>query len=341
MPLTFNFPTSAEVKAIGPVKIARDSQERLGLKILPMRDVNAAMVEWTQKDNFFGVQQLRGLGGAPSYVKPIGRNKYRYEPGYYGEYEVIEEAELTLKSGSVDSGSINMAADVMERQDQLIQRELDRIEYIIWKLLTAGTFTITGPNGVTFTDTFSVQTYSGSDWSTAASGTPLLDLRTIRATKGIGKGLNFGRGAMAIMNSVTSQYMLDNSNAADLGGKTTLNGGTLNDMGDVNRILAGNDVPTIMEYNEGYYDDNNTWQYYVPTDKVIVVGARRNGEQIGEYIKTRHMIDGGGVGSWMFSKDFVNGINAPKEVPSRYEIHAGHQGGPVLYHPGAVVVASV
>jgi hypothetical protein len=192
-----------------------------------------------------------------------------------------------------------------------------------------------------FTDTFTVQTNSASDWSTVATATPLKDFRTVKSTLGVGKGLNFGRGAMAIMNSVTSGYMLNNTNAADIGGKRLSNGATVNDMSGINQLIAGNDVPTIVEYDEGYYDDSNNFQYYIPTDKVIVVGKRNNGEQIGEYIKTRHMIDGGGTGSWMFAKDYVNGVNAPKEVPSRYELHAGHSGGPVLYHPGAVVVMSV
>jgi len=146
---------------------------------------------------------------------------------------------------------------------------------------------------------------------------------------------------MAVMNSITANYLLSNTNAADLGGKLILGGATVNDLTDINKVFLGQDLPTITIYDEGYYDDSNNFQYFVATDKVAVIGKRRNGEQIGEYVKTRHMIDGGGTGSWVFTKDYVNGINAPKEVPSRFELHAGHSGGPILYFPGAVVIASV
>jgi hypothetical protein len=342
VPITYQFPTDAEVRAISPVKVARLAADRLGLKILPIREVQAALVEWTQNDNFYGLQQLRGLGGAPSNVKRIGSKKYRYEPGYFGEYMVLEEAELTLKAGSVNSGDVNMSADVMSMHEQLLQRELDRIEYLIWQVLVSGTFLVTGPNGATFTDTFTIDTYSASDWSTVATATPLLDFRTMVATKEPGKGNRLGSGAQYVMNRVTANYMFANTNANDIHGILVQGGNTLNvSLPDIDKVMIGQDLGSVVVYNEGYYDDSNAWQYYVPTDKVIVIGRPVTGEPIGEYIKTRHMINGGGVGSWEYTKDYVNGVNAPVETPSRFEVHRGHQGGPTLTRPGAVVVMSV
>lgn len=341
MAVIYRIPTTAEISEIGPIKVAAASKGNLGASILPARNVDAAFVEWVQGDNYFGLQQLRGLGGAPSYVKPVGSNTYRYAPGYFGEFRMVDETELTLMSGSVNGGTLDLSARIMQMQDQLIAREQARIDYMRWILLTTGTFSITAPNGTVFTDTFTLQTPTATDWSTLATATPLKDLRDAKATLGVGKGLNFGAGSKLIMNSITANYLTGNANAADLKGKLTSGGNTLNMASDINRLFLGNGLPEVIEFDDGYYDDNNTFQYFVPTDKVVWVGSKANGEKIGEYLMTRHMINGGGTGSWEFVKDFVNGVNAPKEVPSRVEVYRGHNGGPTLAFPSAIAVLSV
>jgi hypothetical protein len=67
---------------------------------------------------------------------------------------------------------------VLAAQDQLMGRELDRIEQIIWTLLTTGTFSVLLPSGGTgFTATFSLATYDATTWATVATATPLKDFR--------------------------------------------------------------------------------------------------------------------------------------------------------------------
>lgn len=341
MAITYNFATQAELRAVGPQKVARAMQERLGFRLMPMQDVNAPFVEWEQPDNDYGLQQLRGLGGSVPLVQRVGKNRYRIEPGYYGEQLTIDEAELTLSAGLVGEGFVPMKDRSLSLQDKLINRELDRIEYIIWQVLSAGTFSVSSKTGVVHGDTFSTQTHDASTWGTAASSTPLLDFRTVASTKGLGFGVNFGARAMAVMNGVTARYLLSNSNAADLGGKFVNGGSTVNSLADVNIIQLANDLPKIAIYDEGYYDDSNTFQYYVPTNKVIVVGARNNGEPVAAYFKTRHSLAGGGVGSWEYVKDAVNGVNVAKEVPSYWALLRGHNGGPAVFQPKGICVMDV
>ena len=341
--MPYTYPTNRELMSIAPEKIARLSQNRLGLRVMPVREVRAAVVQWTQRDNFYGLQQLRGLDGAPTHVKPVGAGSFQYTPGVYGEFMTVTETELTIRAGST-TVDVPIPVDdlVTERQDFLMVRELDRIEAIIWTLLETGTFSVPLPGGaVGFTDTFTIQTYTASDWSTVATATPLADFRAVQLL-GAGKGVTFGAGAQAYMNRVTANYLLGNTNANDLGGKRVEGGNTINDMPGVTRIFAGQDLPTINIYDEGYYNDSNVFTRFLSTDKVIVVGQVANGERIGEYLKTINANNPGRApGSYYYVIDRANGTNGEKRTPPNMEVHAGHNGGPVLYRPGSVVVMSV
>lgn len=337
----FLYPQSREIRQLGPDKVARLSAQRLGFQIMPERNVNAGLIEWEQKDNYLGLQQLRGLDGAPSYVKRVGAKRYMYEPGVYGEFTTVPESELVRRAGGI-LGDVNIDVSdlVMASQDQLINRELDLKEFIIWTLLTTGTFTITGPAGVVFTDTFSIQTQSGSAWGTAASGTPLVDFRASKLL-GAGRGVNFGSNAMACMNQVTANKLLNNTNSADLGGKRVEGGNTIQDLATVNRILLANDLPVIKIYDEGYIDSSNTFQRFIPTDKTVIVGARASGELVGEYVNTRNANNAGfGAGPYDFVVDKTgnNPNQSDRKAAPNIEVHRGHNGGPVIYFPSAVIV---
>jgi hypothetical protein len=339
---TFTYQNGITYSKIGAAKSAMAQKDRVGFKILPIRQKRVAVLRWQQKPVWRGLQQLRGPGGAPSYVNRHGGENFLAEPGYYGEYISTQEGELLARMGSqVGDVVVNIADIIADDKDYLIKRELDAIEYIIWQLVANGTFTIIGPNGSIYSDTFAIQTHTASDWSSPA-GAPLKDLRTIRSTKGVGKGLNFGRGALYVMNSITAQYFLDNQNSDDLAGKLVEGGNTANaDPDIVNRLLIRNDLGTVLIYDNGWHDEDENFHYYVPTDKVIIVGRRTDGEEIGEYTETLNLHAESGVGPYDITKDYFKGINAPKEVPGRIENHRGHNGGPVLWHPGAIIVMSV
>jgi hypothetical protein len=341
---TFLYPTNRELQTIGPAKVARLSAERVGFQIMPMRNVMAGTVEWVQQDNYFGLQQLRGLDGAPTHVKRVGAKTYVYEPGIYGEFQVLTETELTRRAGSVAGDvAIDVGDLVLAAQDQLMGRELDRIEQIIWTLLTTGTFSVLLPSGGTgFTATFSLATYDATTWATVATATPLKDFRLMRIANA-GAGANFGAGATAYMNSTTAANMLGNTNAADLGGRRVEGGNTVQSTSQMNAILAGNDSPRIVEYDEGYYNDSNSFTRYIPDNKVVVVGRRPAGQRIGEYVMTRNANNPGmGPGTYEYVKDKTgNGPDGQRQTPPNIEIHRGHNGGPVVYFPGSIIIMDV
>lgn len=342
----YTYPVSREIMAIAPKKIARLSETRVGLQILPVRGVNAAMIEWTQKDNYYGLQKLRGYGGSPTRVNPIGQKTYRYEPAVYGEFTSHDEQELSTRAGSaVGDVVVDITDLIAEDQDQLLQRELDRIEQIIWTLLVSGTFAIAQPRGdgtttVVFTDTFEIQTITATTaFSDYDNSFPLRTLRQMKIL-GRGKGVTFGRKAKCYINATTETHLLNNSNPKDLGGKVVTTG-DFRTLEDINKVFAAADLPQFEVYDEGYYDDNNAFQLFIPDNKMVVVGAHQSNEKLGEYIKTRNVYAGNSASSYSLVKNYMTGENAPVEIGKGLEVHQGHNGGPVLYHPGAIVVFNV
>lgn len=340
---TYTYPEARELREIGPELVAQETANDVLFQLFPIREVNEAIMQWTIEDNDRGLQGLRGLDGAPGRVTRLGKNTYSSEPGYFGEFETITERELTLRGGSVVSPNavVNVEDLVMSLFRQLVRREVARMRWILATLLTTGTFSVSNKDGaVTFTDTFTLQTLAASDWSTPSTATPLGDFRTLQQ-KGTGKGVTFGSGAKAIGNRVTINRMLANTNAADLGGRRTTGGGTINSVAETNKITMGEDLPQVVIYDDGYVDANGTFQKFFADDIVVAVGVRDEGDIIGEYRLTRNLNNPDGApGSYEYIKDYAQGINAPKETPPKIEVHRGHNGGPVIYRPNGVVVVS-
>lgn len=336
---TYLYPTARELMAIGAEFVAQETlNDPLLSRVFPITTSNSALLQWSVDADDYGLQQLRGIDGSPVHVQRLGKTNYVSEPGYFGEFETLGERELTMRSGSMTGeGNVDVADLIVTAYTQMRKREITRIRQIGWTLLGTGTFSISGKGSTQiFTDTFTLQTSSGSAWGTAASGTPLLDLRTVQ---GLGSqyGVNFGSNSIAVMNRVTANKMLANTNAADLGGRRTTGGGTVSSVGEVNRFTLAEDLPEIVVYDAGYKNDSNVFTKFIADNKTIVMGTRTAGDRIGEYRMTRNLVSGG-TGHYEFIKDYIRGVNAPKEVPPKIEVHAGHNGGPVIFRPNAIVV---
>lgn len=338
MAYTVTYPTNSELQAVAQDKLPNLIIERPIFDILPMRNVDADVVMWEQEDNYRGLQQIRGLNGAPQRVKRVGGKRYIMQPGVYGEYLIVDEVEITRRRAYGSFNAVVSIDDiVMKLQDQLLGRRLDRIEKIGWDLLTAGTFSVAGPDGLTYqTDTFALQTYSaGTAWSTAATSTPLVDFRAMQLLSR-GHSVSFGPSARAYMNQVTFNNLIKNTNASDLGGKRTAGLSPVNDINNLNVILAGENLPQIVVFDGGYQDDSDTFQPFIPNAKVVVVGKRTDGAVIGEYQMTRNANNSGAApGAYMKVNDDVD------RVPRLIEVHDGHNGGPAFFFPSAVVIMSV
>jgi hypothetical protein len=333
----FVFPSAVVLQQINQELAPRLMQNRRAFDILPTREVDSHLLEWEQKDNYLGLQQVRGLNGQPSRVKQTGGKRYQMQPGVYGEFSLLDELQLTTRrQWGTFAGSIDVTDLVREAQDKLLQRRLDRIEKMIWDLIIAGTFSVADGTTVLHTDAYTTQTFSASvPWATVATATPLADLRAIQL-KSRGYSVNFGAGAKAYMNRSTMNALLSNTNAADIGGRRTQGLGSINSQSMVNALLAMDDLPELVVYDDTYYDDASALQLFIPNNKVAIVGARRDGDPVGEFRYTRNANNPG-----MAPGPYMKVVDDPNQVPRSIEIHDGFSGGCVIWHPAAVVIATV
>ncbi len=335
---TYSYPTTAELIEIAREKEPRLTADRPIFDILPTREVDAWAVIWEQQDAYGGLQAIRGINGQPGRVKPVGARRFMTEPGVYGEFMLIDEREMTMRrpwGTYANAGPIDITDLVMERQDQLLGRRLDRIEQVGWDLLVTGTYSVLRDSSILATDTFTFTTFTaGIPWATTATATPLANLRSI-ALLARGTGANFGAGATLYLNLVTFNNLLNNTNAADLGGRWSSQGGegAIRNGERLNSIFMGEGLPRIEVYDEGYTNDvGASFVPFIPDAKGVLVGGRRNGQRIGEYRMVRNA-NNDNEAPGAYQKVFER----KDQVPPIIEVHDGHSGAPVLYYPGSVV----
>jgi hypothetical protein len=336
MPTTFAYPGAAELRQVEQDKLPLLTQDDPIFSILPIDSVEDDLLIWEQSDNYVGMQQVRGLNGQPGRVQMVGAKQYMMRPGVYGEFSAIDEMQLTRRRQYGTFGTpIRIDDLVMAAQDQLLNRRIDRIRYIGWTLITTGTFSVANPLGgiPLHTDTFALQTFDAAvSWATVATATPLADLRAMQLLSR-GRSVDFGPRSTLYLNRVTINYLLSNTNAADLGGKRTSGLANLMSLAEVNTLLTGEGLPNIAPYDEGYNDDTGTFTPFIGDLTGALVGRRTSGAAIGNYRMTRNANNPNlEPGPYTMVVDTID--DGP---PRQINVHDGHNGGPVLYHPSALV----
>ena len=132
MALTYTYPDSTELREIEQdlIPVLQDDDKVFFNELFPVENSDTYKLEWEQLDNFFGMQQARGLDGQPSRVARVGSNRFVTEPGVYGEFIDIDEAELTRRGQFAKfEGTIDVTDLVTQSQRQLLQRRIDRQRY--------------------------------------------------------------------------------------------------------------------------------------------------------------------------------------------------------------------
>lgn len=335
MAVTYTFPQSEELRLIEQELLPQLEQDDPILKEFPTTEVRADRIRWEQMDNFKGLQQLRGLNGAPNYVQRVGGKEYDFVPGVYGEFTTIDEKELTTRRQWGTFGDpISIDDLVSVSQAYLLQRRLDRLRQILWSLVTTGTFSIPHPRGgVMHTDVFNIQTFDSTvGWPTFATATPFADIRAL-ALKYRGKSVDFGKGARLYINRTTLNNLLLNQNPADAYGRRLPAGATINQLDEAQGILTANDLPQIVAYDGGYIDEAGVFQLFIPDNKGVLIGRRTNGANLGEYRMTINA-NNPNLEPGAYTRVIDHG---ELSVPRRIDVHDGHNGGPVIYFPSAIV----
>lgn len=333
---TYTFPEAAELRQIEQDVLPQIVEDDPIFNEFPITESDYDRLIWEQLDNYQGLQQIRGLNGAPKSVTRTGAKQYDMEPGVYGEFTTVDEKMLTQRRrlGTWDE-VINIDDLVGQDQMKLLQRRLDRIRLIIWTLLTTGTFAVSTASGsILHTDTFPLQTMTSAvAWTTAATATPSVDFRTAQLLS-LGHSVSFGADAEVWMNRVTANKLLSNTNASDLFGRRVNEGQTINNMEDVNSWLESNDLPKIRVYDEWYLTDAGVATRFIPDGKAVLIGKRKNGAKLGEYRMTRNA-NNPRLEPGAYTRVIDRGETT---VPRTIETHDGHNGGPCIFFPSALVI---
>jgi len=336
----FLYPSAQTITSINQTFLPTLTMDDPLFDLLPIETVDDDILRWEQQDNFKGLQQVRGLNGDPPKVARVGLKGYLMEPGYYGEFAVIDEREITRRRAMGTFGTALDITDlVMEVNRQLLSRRIDRIRYIGWTLLGSGIFAVSNVNGVVMhTDSYNNQTYTASvPWSTYATADPLADLRAVQLLSS-GYSVDMGASATLYINRVQANRLLSNTNQASIAGRRTGGFGTFNSIDDLNKLLTMDDLPNIKIYDKGYYNDAGVFTRFIPTSTGIVVGHRDDNAPIGAYRMTRNATNPDAApGPYTMVEDSME-QNRP---PRRLAVHDGLNGGPVLYWPSAVVSMSI
>jgi hypothetical protein len=339
MSVNYVYPTTKEIREINPEKIQDLTRNRPTFQIFPTVDSQYWTLEWTQRDNWKGFQQLRGLNGEPSYVSMVGEKAFSAQPGVFGEYMTVDEKMMTLRAQNARDGEpIDIRQLVLERQDYLNFREVELQEYIHWKALLDGQFTFLGPTGAVYGDVFPIQSATFSDWSVLTTATPILDFLNLKLLAS-GKSVAFDAGATVYMNSVTLTYLLRNQNPNDLYGQIAAvpsTGRPFKELGEINTLLRGHNLPQIVEYDEGYYTEGGVFTKWIPNDTMSIVGRRLNGDRLGEYRMVRNALNPNGEAG-RYEKVIDRGED---RVPRIIEVHRGHNGGLVIFYGSAIIKAT-
>ena len=125
-------------------------------------------------------------------------------------------------------------------------------------------------------------------------------------------------------------YLLANTNSADLFAKRIENGATVNSKSDLDQILLANDLPTIVVYDDGYLDDTGTFQTFIPDGKVVIVGTRLNQAQLGIFAQTFNS-NNPDMRPGPFTSIWDSGASPDGSTARRVRLADGVNGGPAVW----------
>lgn len=338
-------PTSAELTTIAQDLLPVLQRDSPLFDVMPIRNVDASMLMWEQLDSFQGLQQIRGLDGAPQRIKKLGYNRFVAQPGIYGEYERFDEVELTeyRQRGSFDA-PIDLTDLIMPSNERLLTREIQRIEAVGWAALQGSVAVFNGMQLI-YSDQFAVQSYTSTvSWGTVATATPLFDLRQVQLLSR-GHSVQFNSTAIAYMNQYTFNRLVSNTNSVDIYGRRVAGLATANGLKGINSVLTEDNLPTLAIYDKGFLSDGSdgfasgTFELFIPNNVVIVIGKRPGNVMIAEYQMTRNANNPGfAPGSYT---DVVDSITRRGVYPKNIEVHRGHNGGIAILYPSAIGVMHV
>ena len=342
MPSNLELQGAVKLRKLMELWLPRSMASRELLKLFPLVKEDATELIYERRQVETGLQAARGNSGPTQPVQKPGLDMYRAAPGKYGDHYTVTEQELeNLRNAGTWDDFESYDKQAARATQHLTRRFLDRCEYSIAQIITTGGYTATSAQGVNYVQQiFQIQQYTPNTlFNDLANSQPLNYIRDLIPYLELGRSVSFQKGYI-LCSRPTINLILRNSNPADLNGKRLDYGQTINAVDDLNEILVANDLPPFRVYDKGYYPDPPGSPFNPPGDyqtqpvvrfltngQLVLVGAREDGETLGEYRLTRAaQNENSAPGEWYQVED------RRQKDPCQVILRAGHNGGPVPYY---------
>jgi hypothetical protein len=333
-------------------QITASPGEAYGLQLMPPVNYPASILIHEVVSGFGGLTGERALDEKGKAIVGGDSETRFFKPGAYQEHRKYTEQDLLMlrRLGSIgDRGVTGLTSgelDWLTRDTQKLELRLkNRLQKLAWDALFTGQwswkgqlvdFAIPGGNALS----------AATDWSVAATGTPLADLWAIQTTNAL------------VMKYVVKEYVINPKTAADIM-KTAEVREVLK-----NYNIVNNDINVVAKFlypglapikivKDAYQDETvsggkavlgNT-TYFVPNDKVLVV-PDFSGKLYGLYgeIQITENLNGPGASVQAPAQGIYTFIDEKgleeREAPF-IKVVAGFNGGPNLMRRDDVITISV
>ena len=337
MPLIY--PTTQEVSHVVRNR-AVDPAQFIGRQFCPVQNYWAKDIEFDVLEASTGMTKPHNVGTDPKVVTLAGQSRKRIGTGYWKETYRIGEDELLFAR---QAGTYNQRAG----RDQVLQRSMEmddrletRLEWLRWQPMVSGQLAV-DENGVKYTVDYGLPEgnkptlQDNNRWSVKTGCDPLADITTwLKLFRGTGS-----RGIEAYFNQTVAGYLAQSSAIRDLL-KGTQYAKTLSSENIAEALTLLFPKLKFTLYDEGYVDDSQTFQPFVPEDRFIIRGQGAANELMMDFASTISLHNGTLEKPMPGTFAVIEDESAKNKNP-HVDITVGIYGLPRVFHPNWIVSAKV
>jgi Phage major capsid protein E len=345
----YTIPTNLELRP--PIQnYVQNVDSLLGMQLIPVENSFAQVIETEEIDHDDGMTAAHLLGTEPKIDARPASKKFRYEPLYFKETDVLNEADIlrARKLGTFGT-PISLTEEITKIAKRRAEKTMVRIEWSIWQML-GGRLQYTDNKVKVDEQWTGVQSHSPiADWDELEDATPLDDL-DMAGDKFDGTGASM-EGAIIVANRQTWRLMMKNQNDTDLKALDKTMWGNFRFMfGEMAKIVQDKCGATLKSYDKGYYE-GGAFKKYLPTGEIRIIGKRDFDEKVGKWwsVPSLHITDAAGneqPGYFVLVE--ANGQESTGSVAQigntknpKVEITGGIYGGPNLDYEDNVIKLKV
>lgn len=328
MPLLF--PTTQELNFIIRNRAGGNTANYIGKKICPQTPVYSKDIEYDVLHPSFGMTHAHQIGTNPKTVQLPKQETKRTGTAYWKETIRLDEEKLLYAR---QAGTLNQRAArdlVMQAGLQLDTRLENRLEWLVWQTLIAGTITIDESNvkySVDFKlpDKVDISADTALKW-TADTADPIEFLvALVQGYRGSG-----AKARTIYMNSVTAGLAIQSPKLIEMLKQSNFVGylSPLNAVPALKLLIP--DVDFVI-YDECYLDEASQVQFFIPNYEIVVYGDYP-GDKVMDFASTISLHNGGIEKPQPGKFSIVEDESSRKKNPY-VDVTVGLYGLPRVFHP--------